>query len=250
MKEFILAELIAELSEGNEIKAFEGMGVDDLFNYYWLQHPRYNFFKGLPFAAHLLDSGCGSGGLGYWRNYNHPQRSDIIISGVDLMPDPEHGGQLHEFVCQDLNQAMSFESDSFDAVISSHVIEHIDNREVYIAELARVLKRYGCIYIECPAPESAMIPPRATITVGDNTVKLPISNFFDDSTHLSVVTQSEMVSLLKKHGFSIVQSGSIQNEFLAKALLLAALKYNNIEMATYGLWLLTAWSHFVIAQKN
>jgi SAM-dependent methyltransferase len=250
MKEFNLAELTVALNEGMEIKAFPAMSVDDFINYYWAKHPRYCFFKGLPFAAHLLDSGCGSGGLVFWRNYDQPQRDDMVISGVDLMPDPTYRDRLKDFVCQDLNQAMSFESESFDAVLSSHVIEHIDNRDIYLAELARVLKPSGLVYIECPSPASALIPPKLTLTAGEHSIKLPISNFFDDSTHLSVVTESELIRGLKKHGFTIMQYGSIHNEFLAKALIQAALQHDHIELATYGIWLLTAWSHFVIAKKD
>lgn len=250
MKKLVLAELNAALERGDELKGFDYTTADEFISHYWREHPRFHFFKGIVCGGHLLDSGCGSGGLAFWRNFAMPQRSDMRISGVDLMPNPQFAEQLERFVCQDLNQVMPFDGGSFDAALSSHVIEHIDNREVYVSELARVLKHAGLLYIECPSPASALVPPTLTLAAAGKSMKLPISNFFDDATHLSVVSETELAWILKKNGFAILQSGAIYNEYVAKALLAAALRHDNLELATYGLWLLTGWSHYAIAVKQ
>lgn len=43
-----------------------------------------------------------------------------------------------------------FEKETFDAVYAISVLEHVDNRSLCMAEIARVLKKGGCAYIAFP----------------------------------------------------------------------------------------------------
>jgi hypothetical protein len=44
----------------------------DLVEMFWRAHPRFNFFKSLPWGANLLDIGAGNGGLVYWKDWLKP----------------------------------------------------------------------------------------------------------------------------------------------------------------------------------
>ncbi|MBE9047208.1 class I SAM-dependent methyltransferase [Pleurocapsales cyanobacterium LEGE 10410] len=51
---------------------------------------------------------------------------------------------------------ISFDSESFDVVICSHVLEHIDDDNKAIGELFRVLKHNGVAYIQVPYNSSKL----------------------------------------------------------------------------------------------
>jgi len=57
---------------------------DDLLEIAWQVHPRFHFFKSLPWRANLLDLGAGDGGLANWKGWLRPQRPDLNLYGVDL----------------------------------------------------------------------------------------------------------------------------------------------------------------------
>lgn len=81
----------------------------------------------------LLNVGCGSCFHGAWDNY-------------DLVPATPEVRQI------DLSQPLPFEDGTYDAVYSSHVLEHIDRSRVpaLLGEFFRVLKPGGVIRVVVP----------------------------------------------------------------------------------------------------
>ena len=59
------------------------ISYDDLVELFWQAHPRFQFFKWLPWGANLLDIGAGNGGLVHWKGWLKPQRADLNLYGVD-----------------------------------------------------------------------------------------------------------------------------------------------------------------------
>jgi len=57
---------------------------DDLLEMVWQVHPRFRFFKSLPWGVNLVDLGAGEGGLVHWKKWLKPQRPDLNLYGVDL----------------------------------------------------------------------------------------------------------------------------------------------------------------------
>ena len=57
---------------------------DDLLEMVWQVHPRFRFFKSLPWGVNLVDLGAGEGGLVHWKRWLKPQRPDLNLYGVDL----------------------------------------------------------------------------------------------------------------------------------------------------------------------
>jgi len=48
------------------------------------------------------------------------------------------------------NESLPFGDGSFDVVVSNHVIEHVGNQALHIAEIARVVRSGGCVYLATP----------------------------------------------------------------------------------------------------
>ena len=48
------------------------------------------------------------------------------------------------------DEHLPFDKDSFDVVISNHIIEHVPNHELHISEMHRVLRKNGIVYLATP----------------------------------------------------------------------------------------------------
>jgi SAM-dependent methyltransferase len=89
----------------------------------------------------LLDVGIGTGEI----VSIFGQEFDAV--GVDVV-DQRAAKQGYAFAL--CNEALPFSGESFDVVVSNHVIEHVANQALHIAELARVVKRGGVVYLATP----------------------------------------------------------------------------------------------------
>ncbi len=95
----------------------------------------------------LLDVGCGDGSFlfRYFKNTTVP----VEFYGVEGAPPlkaraEERGIKVFGY---DLNGRWPFESDKFDVVFSSQVIEHLHNTRLFVEEAYRVLKPGGTAII-------------------------------------------------------------------------------------------------------
>ena len=169
------------LDEMNEIEfqKYKTRGVD----YHWRQvskrsvmsynafvHARYmlvvdhvnkildNYYKNVEETFRILDMGCGDGVLLYLlskniKNYN------IELNGVDLsdiavktaMTKFEQKGVENKFFFKtETVYNTSFKDGTFDIIISSDVIEHLNEPEIFLKEVKRSLKDGGFLVIGTP----------------------------------------------------------------------------------------------------
>jgi SAM-dependent methyltransferase len=219
-----------------------------LIDWYWQAHPRFQFFKSVPAAARLLDVGAGSGGLAFWREYLLPIRSDISMFAVD-MNKGEYFDRYQGFqVCNLDNDAISFEDDTFDALLASHVLEHVQRPAELVAQFSRKLKKGGVCYLEVPAWHSKALPKRDAFTgLG---WPMTISNFFDDCTHRETFTLDELVRLGEDVGLKLVASGYVNNPHLADRMVAFGIEHNDAEVMLYGFWARTSWAQFATFEKR
>jgi ubiquinone/menaquinone biosynthesis C-methylase UbiE len=106
-------------------------------------------------GARLLDDGCGRGRL---LRVLGPRAA--ACCALDLSPTSlgaardaylSVGGDLHRLILvEGSGIALPFEDASFDAVVSSEVLEHVPDPLRYLAEIARVLRRGGVATISTP----------------------------------------------------------------------------------------------------
>jgi len=110
--------------------------VDIIANYYCQFLPRYANGK-------LLDLGCGYVPL--FHVYNK-YVSDIVC--VDW-ENSIHKNEYLDFTCN-LNNELPFESNEFDTIILSDVLEHIQNPQLLWKEMTRILSINGVIIFNVP----------------------------------------------------------------------------------------------------
>jgi SAM-dependent methyltransferase len=92
----------------------------------------------------------------------------------------------------------------FDIIISSHNLEHCDNREATLEGIHKALKKGGYLYMSFPCEKSTTFPQRKGTL-----------NYFTDPTHKNNPPNFNMViSFLKKNGIKINYCTSSYRPFL------------------------------------
>ena len=91
----------------------------------------------------ILDIGCGNGDISAYFARNN------FVVGVDVVDQcrEEHRGLAR---CTARSEKLPFMDDSFDVVISHHVIEHVDDHDQHLSEIRRVLNTEGGCYLGTP----------------------------------------------------------------------------------------------------
>lgn len=151
----VLAKLIASVSMlGMEISEYHKMAaVEDAMWYYQSLHRQIEILltKHVPLSSGpFLDAGCGTGGLIKRLRSRNPAGT---WQGVDYSPlacelaRERTGVEIIEASLTDLPLA----SGTFAAVVSADVIYHIEDDQLALNEMARVLQPEGILIINVPA---------------------------------------------------------------------------------------------------
>lgn len=238
------SELLGPYLPTEVVEHLLGAGKAVLCDLYWQRHPRFRFLKSVRPNARLLDVGCGSGGTSYWPAYLFPDRSDIELHGVDIAKG-EHAHRMASFNVVDLNTGrLPFENGSLCAAMSAHVLEHLTSAKNTFGELKRCLRPGGEVYIEVPAPKSAL-PPKAA-SFQEAGWPMMISNFYDDGTHIKLWDEAELIGQALDAGFTLQTSGVVRDRYMEDTLMAAGLQRGDTELMLYGFWSKTYWSNYFI----
>jgi ubiquinone/menaquinone biosynthesis C-methylase UbiE len=161
-----------------------------------------------PQPLRMLEVGTGSGGIAHYFG-THPQlRCEVDAVDVHdnrLVTESYRFQQVHD-------TKLPFADESFDVVLSNHVIEHVGNRDEQLAhlrELHRVLRRDGVGYLAVPNRWMLVEPhyrlpflswlPQA---VADVYVRLASKGKYFDCQPL---TTRKLESMLGDTGFTFMQ---------------------------------------------
>ncbi len=98
----------------------------------------------IPAGAVVLDAGCGSG-----RVFRYELALGCRVVGVDIGEELRDNPNVDERLRGDLER-LPFAAASFDAVLASHVMEHLPRPEKALAEVTRVLKPGGRFLLLTP----------------------------------------------------------------------------------------------------
>jgi SAM-dependent methyltransferase len=99
-----------------------------------------------PLTGRLLDDGCGLGT--YLQAFGRTSRHRF---GLEVEFDRARQALPRaEGVVQGVGERLPFAADSFDAILSNEVIEHVADDRQAVAEMVRVAAAGGRIFIFCP----------------------------------------------------------------------------------------------------
>src|SRR4051794_24946691 len=94
----------------------------------------------LPAGARVLDLGCQYGSFPV-----HATAAAVVRLDRDAPPTAPGA----DFVQADAAR-LPFASDSFDAVIANHSLEHFDQLDSVLGEIGRILHASGALYVAVP----------------------------------------------------------------------------------------------------
>lgn len=213
----------------------------------WLERPtrRQRFFRQvIADGQRVLDVGCG---VGFNAEAVQRVHSNVTIDGVDVL-DPKDVRPAVRYQQLDITtERLPFNDNTFDRILFTHVIEHIQDGHMVMREMLRVLKPGGWLYLETPSPISSRLPswPWRMSQGGP-------MNFFDDPTHIRVVPPSELMQLMESTGWTKARVGTLRNIpklILDPFMILGGLLLQRRPIVINAVWNLTGWVTWGEAQK-
>jgi SAM-dependent methyltransferase len=152
---------------------------------------RTSFLTKLSANPRVLDVGCG----------NAPPiikqaRPDIYYVGLDVHQGKDSSiGIADEYIVttpEAFPEEIEQRENTFDAVVSSHNIEHCSFPERTLRAAVRALKKGGKFYLAFPCQKSKFFPSRRGTL-----------NFFDDPTHRYLPDLKNIVAIIQSEGGTI-----------------------------------------------
>ncbi len=203
-----------------------------------------DLIKGLKPSAEVLDYGCFG-----WYLHAHANslgRADLKHSGADIRRPPSlpPGATFYETH----DNVIVCDSDKYDLVVASHVLEHVHEPVSLFGELVRVCKPGGKIFIETPSDRSVNVP--SSSDPEDHAVL----NFWDDPTHVRPWTPAALYRLAISYGCRPVRCGYVTPRcgVLLARLRLAlckALFKGNGDLLTGDTWWANEWVCRAVVEK-
>jgi SAM-dependent methyltransferase len=93
----------------------------------------------------VLDAGCGGGYLAF-QLAEHENRN---VTGLDLYLSPELQQSTRPVFVEGSLEALPFDNESFDTVVSTHTLEHVQHPDRAVAELRRVARHRLLLVVPC-----------------------------------------------------------------------------------------------------
>ena len=199
----------------------------------------------LPFipetARSLLELGCGEGALGALVK----QRQRCRVVGVEIDQDAAAIARkrIDDVYCGDVNHIIELLNERFECIVTSEIIEHVDDPWSLLAELRRITAKGGRLVVSIPNIANASIAGDLLRGRFDYTyIGLTCAG------HLRFFTRSTIEELLAIAGWTLEQI--VPQRALVSAAaedLLAKLRAGGIEIAEEEL---LATGYYVVARNE
>ncbi|MGC9358113.1 MAG: class I SAM-dependent methyltransferase [Anaerolineae bacterium] len=181
-------------------------------NCYWLLRRTLRHLD--PRPRKILDAGCGKGDFTFAVADLLPE-ADVL--GVDASPAKSHEFAHYEDnieVCNELNEILGMpnvrfekrdlmnldESGVFDFIFCIHVLEHIEDNEVVLQNLAQALKPGGYLYVQMPS--------RVDLSVKFLEAYLGDRLAWEKAEHIGLLTRDELVTKVDATGLEVLRATS------------------------------------------
>lgn len=145
-------------------------------------------------GGELLEFGAGTGSL----------ISDLVtsgypapITGADILPRPAGLPEEIRWIQADLNQPLDLPDGVFDSIISTEVIEHLENPRAIFREFFRLLKPSGKLLVT--TPNQASLRSLISVVLDGHFVA-----FRDDSypAHITALLRKDFERICRETGFA------------------------------------------------
>jgi SAM-dependent methyltransferase len=158
-------------------------------------HYKFRFLETINQNGKLLDVGCGNNSP-YDIKIKHP---NIIYTGIDVgdynQTNPNLADEYIVVNPEDFSDAIGNMAVKFDTVISSHNLEHCNDRYKTLDAMIKTLKPGGYMFLSFPTEKSVNFPGPRKGTL----------NYYDDPTHKDKPPEyKKIVSKLKTNGMKIL----------------------------------------------
>ena len=206
-------------------------------------HPRYAALPADWFMRPLrvLDAGAGPSDAALAKTLLAP---GTWFEAINIVPRPAgtEGAAFDAYHVRDLDKTdLDFVEDgSFDYVVCSHTIEHLEDGVAVLNRLCAKVRPGGRLYLEWPSMESLSFPIRGLGL-----------NFYDDPTHRATYPLALVADIVEKAGFEVVYAGKrhvwlrmISSPFLT---FYHSLKARRLRL--YDLWDWTGFAYVVTALR-
>lgn len=155
--------------------------------------------------APILDVGCGVGQLAKLLS----QSGFKTIDGTDWLQPNALGENLNyfrEFKQQNLNEdgLKSYASESYDTIVCSDVIEHLENPAFIFRELGRVLKPNGTLFVTLPNAFSIFERFRWLFNANSGRYRTEANGEWG---HITILPDGPLKSLLNRANLKIISTG-------------------------------------------
>lgn len=209
---------------------------------YKLIHSRLARGKGRT----CLDVGCGPKSPEIVRHWF----PELDYHAVDLLPREEFGAaaaQVSRYFQLNLEEDRLDDVDdlSYDAVIFSHVIEHLTDGLTTLVKVSKKVNVGGYIFVETPSMRTLSLPHADGFL-----------HFHDDADHRRLYDLKDIANALLSQGFEIVNGGTRRDPLGVLVIGPAAVLFNVVyylrKRRIYGppLWDLLGVSTYVIAKRT
>jgi 2-polyprenyl-3-methyl-5-hydroxy-6-metoxy-1,4-benzoquinol methylase len=147
----------------------------------------------------LLEFGAGAGTL--LRDLASTGRFHSI-TGTDILARPGDLPPSVNWVQADLNDSLALASASFDTIVSTEVIEHLENPRAVVRELRRLLRPGGRVIITTPNQESWR--SLLSLLIKGHFVMFLESNY---PAHITALVRMDLERILNEAGFGSIEFG-------------------------------------------
>jgi 2-polyprenyl-3-methyl-5-hydroxy-6-metoxy-1,4-benzoquinol methylase len=150
-------------------------------------------------SGRVLDYGAGTGTLVML--LCETGRFDAVV-GADLMARPSDLPAGADWLSQDLNQPLGLAEESFDAILSVEVIEHLENPRAVARDWFRLLKPGGRLFFTTPNADSWR--SLATLALKGHHQEFTEENY---PAHITALVGADLKHILAEAGFAGIEIG-------------------------------------------
>jgi 2-polyprenyl-3-methyl-5-hydroxy-6-metoxy-1,4-benzoquinol methylase len=122
----------------------------------------------------------------------------VSLTGTDILTRPTDLVKQIDWIATDLNQQVPLADASFDTIVSTEVIEHLENPRAVFREFNRLLKPHGYLVVTTPNQES--IRSYVSLCFGGHFAAFRGENY---PAHITALLRKDLQRISLEAGFNL-----------------------------------------------